>query len=106
MRINPNQGADPLQQSGRLDNASSASPAASSSSGGALGEDQAQLSGAHVQVQALAAQALQLPAVRQDAVRQEKVSALRQAILGGSYHPDSEQVAEALMGHMMVLSAA
>ncbi len=66
-----------------------------------LGEDQAQLSGAHLQVQALAAQASQLPEVRQ-----ERVSALRQAVESGNYSPSPEQVAGALLSHMMAEPAA
>lgn len=58
-------------------------------------EDQAQLSGGHVLVQALAAQASQLPELRQ-----EKVSALRQAVQSGDYQPDPEQVAGALISHL------
>jgi len=66
-----------------------------------LSEDQAQLSGAHVQVEALTAQAAQLPEVRQ-----ARVESLRQAVLGGAYHPEPEQVAQALMDHMIVQKAA
>jgi len=104
MRIHSNPGSEPLE-SGRVESQNSANASAASRSATAqsqaLGEDQAQLSGTHVQVQALAAQASQLPEVRQ-----EKVSALRQAILGGSYHPDPEQVADALLSHMYVQAAA
>jgi flagellar biosynthesis anti-sigma factor FlgM len=101
MRIDPNQGAQPLAESDRTGHQSPASgdhrPAASSP----LGEDQAQLSGAHVQVQALAAQVLQFPEIRQ-----EKVNALRQLVLGGSYQPSGRQVAEAVFAHMLVTPAA
>jgi flagellar biosynthesis anti-sigma factor FlgM len=61
-----------------------------------LGEDQAQLSGGQVQIQALAAQALQIPEIRQ-----ERVQALRQAIQSGQYHPDPEKVASRVMVQMM-----
>jgi flagellar biosynthesis anti-sigma factor FlgM len=64
-------------------------------------EDQAQLSGAHAQVQALAAHASQLPEIRQ-----ARVESLRQAVLGGQYHPEPEQVAQALVDHMIVGKAA
>lgn len=101
MRINPNQGTEPLPETGPASGQSTASAAASSYSSNPLGEDQTQLSGAHVQVQALAAQALQLPEIRQ-----EKVSALRQTILSGTYHPDTQQVADALLTHMLVQPAA
>lgn len=102
MRIDSNQGVQPLPESGRTGEQSLPSggtrSAASSSS---LGEDQAQLSSAHVQVQALAAQAAQLPEIRQ-----EKVNALRQVVLEGSYQPSSQQVAEAVFAHMVVKAAA
>ncbi|HVI08288.1 MAG TPA: flagellar biosynthesis anti-sigma factor FlgM [Candidatus Binatia bacterium] len=67
----------------------------------AFGEDQAELSGAHVQVQALASAALQFPEIRQ-----EKVSALRQVVESGRYSPDPEQVAGALMDHLLAVPAA
>jgi flagellar biosynthesis anti-sigma factor FlgM len=60
-----------------------------------VGEDQAQLSGAHVQVQALAAHASQLPEVRN-----ERVQSLRQSILSGHYCTDPEKLAGALLAHM------
>jgi flagellar biosynthesis anti-sigma factor FlgM len=66
-----------------------------------LGEDQAQLSGVHVHIQTLMAQALHSPEIRQ-----EKVSALRQAVLGGNYHSTPEQVAQALFDHMVTQSSA
>jgi flagellar biosynthesis anti-sigma factor FlgM len=56
-----------------------------------LAPDQAQLSTAHAQVQALAAQVVQLPELRQ-----ERVVALRQTVQNGSYRPSSEQVAQAI----------
>jgi flagellar biosynthesis anti-sigma factor FlgM len=101
MRIDLNPGAQPLPESGRSTNQSPVSADAHSSASGPVGEDQAQLSGVHVQVQALAAQISQLPELRQ-----EKVSALRQMVLGSSYQPSSEQVAEALFAHMLVQPAA
>lgn len=104
MRIDTNQTAQPLAESNRSGNSNPASVdtrASTSSASAALGEDSAQLSGAHVQVQALVAQALQFPEVRQ-----EKVNALRQSVLGGSYQPSASQVAEAVLGHMLVSPAA
>jgi flagellar biosynthesis anti-sigma factor FlgM len=59
------------------------------------GEDLAQLSGAHVQVQALASQASQLPEVRD-----ERVQSLRQSVLSGEYRPDPEKVGAALLSYM------
>jgi len=72
-----------------------ASTAAESAAVHALAEDQAQLSGTHVQVGALVTQALQLPEVRQ-----EKVAALRHAVEGGSYRPAVEKVAHAVIAHI------
>jgi negative regulator of flagellin synthesis FlgM len=98
MRIDSNQTAPSLPetgQSGRSSNAGASSRETQVSVGGALGEDSAQLSGAHVQVQALVEQALQFPEVRQ-----EKVDALRQSVLSGSYQPTSKQVAEAVFAHL------
>jgi len=81
--------------------ASSASNASSSSSGAGSAEDQAQFSGAHVQVAALAAQANQLPEVRQ-----ERVQPLRQLVNSGRYALDPEKIAGAIVGHLVSGSAA
>jgi flagellar biosynthesis anti-sigma factor FlgM len=101
MRIDGNTGAQALPEGSRSNSAVPASgdtrPAATS----APSEDQAQLSGAHVQVQALTAQALQLPEVRQ-----EKVNALRQVVQSGNYQPDAGQTADALFMHLLVEPAA
>jgi flagellar biosynthesis anti-sigma factor FlgM len=64
-----------------------------------VNEDQAQISGLHVLVQALVAEAARLPEVRQ-----EKVGALRQAVQRGDYSPDPEQVAGALFSYLGVSS--
>lgn len=101
MRINLNPTPQPLPESSRSGNAGAASGDPRASGNRALGEDQAQLSGGHAQVQALVAQALQFPEVRQ-----EKVNALRQALQGGSYQPSSKQVAEAVFAHLLVTPAA
>ena len=63
--------------------------------------DQAQLSGAHIQVQALAAQASQLPEVRE-----AKVSALRDAVQSGRYRPDPANTAKGLMSEMFLSRTA
>ncbi|HTW57902.1 MAG TPA: flagellar biosynthesis anti-sigma factor FlgM [Terriglobales bacterium] len=97
MRIDPNHGPQPARET----NSSTAQNPAASASPAELGEDQAQLSGAHTQIQALATQAAQLPEVRQ-----ERVQALRQAIQGGRYATTPEQVAGAVFGHMLSGSAA
>jgi flagellar biosynthesis anti-sigma factor FlgM len=61
----------------------------------ALGEDKAQLSRTHAQVEAYAAQAAQLPEVRQ-----ERVAALRESVQSGRYHVSHEKVAAAILVHM------
>jgi len=97
MRIDLNQGPQTVPESNR----STPEATTSSSVSHALGEDQAQLSGTHAQVEALAAQASQLPEVRE-----ERVQALRQAIDGGRYQASPENVAGAMFLHMMAGPAA
>jgi flagellar biosynthesis anti-sigma factor FlgM len=101
MRIDLNHAAQPLPESSRTNQGPQPRASANSAAGSVLGQDQAQLSGAHVQIQALAAQASQLPEVRQ-----ERVQALRQVVQSGNYHPRPEDVAEAMMAHMKVEPAA
>ena len=117
MKIEGNPGAQPLLERGRSSNPNgpvggamgaamgdthaSAGSSSNSSASGAPGEDQAQFSGVHVHVQALAEQVLQFPEMRQ-----EKVTALRQALLGGNYQPSSKQVADAVLAQMLVTTAA
>jgi flagellar biosynthesis anti-sigma factor FlgM len=106
MRIDGNQAPQSLPESGRAGNPNAAgsetrSTTRSTTGSSALGEDQAQFSGVQGQVQALTEQVLQFPEIRE-----AKVSALRQALLGGTYQPDSEQVADAVFAHMMVTPAA
>lgn len=103
MRIDLNYGSQVTPESNRS-NASSPTAAASSASpapGASLGEDQAQLSGAHPEVQTLAAQAAQLPEVRE-----ERVHALRQAVESGQYQASPGQVAGALVAHLIAARAA
>jgi flagellar biosynthesis anti-sigma factor FlgM len=101
MRIDSTQTPQPLHEGGRTGSPSPASTDGRASAGGALGEDSAQLSSTHVQLQALVAQALQFPEVRHD-----KVNALRQLVVGGSYQPSAKQVAESVFAHMLVTPAA
>ena len=109
MRIDANSGAQGLPETGRSESQSASSvggqlaatEAQAGSVGGILGEDQAELSGTHQQVQALTAQALQFPEIRQ-----EKVNALRQVVADGSYQPESSQIAGAVLIHMLVMPAA
>jgi flagellar biosynthesis anti-sigma factor FlgM len=68
---------------------------------GTIGEDQAQLSGAQVQVAALAAHASQLPEVRET-----RVQALREAVIAGRYNTAPDEIAGALMIHMIAGAAA
>jgi flagellar biosynthesis anti-sigma factor FlgM len=101
MRIDPNSQAQPAAETTQNSNPISSGNAVNSASSNALGEDQASLSGAHIQVQALAAEVLQFPEVRQ-----EKVNALRQVVADGSYKPSSDQIADAMFAHMQATPAA
>jgi flagellar biosynthesis anti-sigma factor FlgM len=101
MRINSDHGSQPLPESGRSNTAKLPAESTSGSSPGSLAGDQAQLSSAGAQVTALAAQLLQLPEVRQ-----ERVQALRQAIEAGSYAPNPQAVAGALLDHWAQKPAA
>jgi flagellar biosynthesis anti-sigma factor FlgM len=100
MRIDSNHGPQSAPETERA-NAQSGAVASSSSGASALGEDQAQLSEAHTQVAALAAQAAQLPEVRE-----EKVQALRQAVSSGHYDASAEKVAGALLTYLIAGPAA
>jgi flagellar biosynthesis anti-sigma factor FlgM len=101
MRIDSNQGGQPAAASERQGASTQASTSSAASAGSGLNGDQAQLSGAHALVQALAAQAAQLPEVRG-----EKVSALRQAVQSGNYHLSPESVAGAVFSHLLTARAA
>jgi flagellar biosynthesis anti-sigma factor FlgM len=103
MRIDLNHEPQPLPESNRSSTPGAQAPVSSAASNrpGGSGEDQAELSGALVQVQALVAQASQLPEVRQ-----ERVSALRQAVESGTYQSSPEQVAGAVLAHMIAGVAA
>jgi flagellar biosynthesis anti-sigma factor FlgM len=104
MRIDSNYVSQALPENeGSTSAASSGKTGATASSAVAspLGEDQAQLSGVHVQVQALVAQALQLPEVRQ-----ERVQALRQAVSSGQYQPSPQEVAGALLANVTSVKLA
>jgi flagellar biosynthesis anti-sigma factor FlgM len=94
MRIDSNLSAQlPAENQGAGDAAAAvkANAAVAQSVSSALGEDQAQFSGVHLQVQALVAHVLQLPETTQ-----EKVQALRQALVSGKYQSSPDQVAGAL----------
>jgi flagellar biosynthesis anti-sigma factor FlgM len=97
MRIDLNHESQALPETSRSTAQGTAAAAASASTSQALGgEDQAELSGAPAQVQALVAQAAQLPEVRE-----ERVQALRQAVERGNYTIDPEAVAGALFSHLL-----
>ena len=98
MRINPYFGAQQTAETGRDRQTSQANvPSARVEAE----PDQAQLSGAHIQVQALAAQASQLPEVRE-----AKISALREAVQSGQYWPDAGKIAQGLMSEMFLSRTA
>jgi flagellar biosynthesis anti-sigma factor FlgM len=93
MRIDGNQAAQALPESGRTGGPGAVGGGARGSAGtGLLDQDQAQFTGSQGQVQALSQQTLQFPEIRQ-----EKVDALRPLVLGGSYQIDSKQLADALL---------
>jgi flagellar biosynthesis anti-sigma factor FlgM len=97
MRIDLNHESQPLPETSRSSAQSTAAAATSASASQTLGgEDQAELSGAHAQVQALVAQASQLPEIRE-----ERVQVLRQAVVDGSYSTNPEDVAGALFAHLL-----
>ncbi|MFY9947854.1 MAG: flagellar biosynthesis anti-sigma factor FlgM [Candidatus Sulfotelmatobacter sp.] len=101
MRIDSNQDTQPVTDSERTSNQPPASGnTASSSSSSVLGEDQAQLSGFHSQVQSLVAQAAELPETSPG-----KVEALRQAVVAGKYQVNPDEVAGALFANMVKLAA-
>jgi negative regulator of flagellin synthesis FlgM len=94
MRIDSHYNPQAAAEANRSGTQSSA--ASNPSAGASAGEDVASLSGAQVQVEALAAQASQLPEVRE-----QRVQSLRQAVQSGLYQPASKQVASALFTHML-----
>jgi flagellar biosynthesis anti-sigma factor FlgM len=102
MRIDSNQGGQQVSEGARAGNPAVANNGKSSSAGagGVLGQDQAQLSDMHAQIQTLVAQVSQLPETRE-----QKVNALRQAVVEGTYQPKPEQVAGALFANMVKMVA-
>ena len=100
MRIDLNHGPQASPETNRS-SAQNAVPTSASARNPLDVEDQAQLSGAHAQVQALVAQASQLPEIRQ-----ERVQALRAALQGGQYRSTPEKVAGAMFAHMIAGPAA
>ncbi|HVN18416.1 MAG TPA: flagellar biosynthesis anti-sigma factor FlgM [Dongiaceae bacterium] len=100
MRIDFNYGAHATPETSRtgMDNSGAQGYRVSGTQPAA---DQAQLSGAHVQVAALADQAGQLPEIRH-----ERVHALREAVQSGRYQLDPEKVAVAMVRQMAIGPAA
>jgi flagellar biosynthesis anti-sigma factor FlgM len=105
MRIDANTNAQALPEGQRALNPAAVKQNVPAEAGTAnpLGEDQAQLSSVHPQLQALVAQLAQLPESGADS---EKISALRQAIARGSYQPSPQKVAGALLENLAVSRAA
>jgi flagellar biosynthesis anti-sigma factor FlgM len=102
MRIDSHSEAQPLPEKQATGGAASTRSQTTASAGSSpLGEDQAQLSGVHVQVQALVAQVLQLPESNA-----EKVQALRQAVASGQYKPSADQLAGALLTNLATAKIA
>ncbi|MGB8061571.1 MAG: flagellar biosynthesis anti-sigma factor FlgM [Candidatus Sulfotelmatobacter sp.] len=100
MRIDLNYAAQAAPESDRTRPRSTTAAGNPSAAKTVSGADQAQLSGAHTQVEALAAQASQLPEARE-----QRVQALRLAVDRGQYQPDPQKVAGALVAHMMLVPA-
>jgi flagellar biosynthesis anti-sigma factor FlgM len=97
MRIDLNHESQALPETSRSSAQGATAAAASASASQVLGgEDQAELSGAHAQVEALVAQAAQLPEVRE-----ERIQSLRLAVERGGYSTSPEAVAGALLMHML-----
>ncbi len=103
MRIDSDQGSQPLLYSRATSNQTAANGGSSVRAGDSnvLENDHTQLSAVHAQVQALVVQASQLPETSQ-----AKVDALRQAVASGTYHRSPEQIAEALFANFTVGVAA
>jgi len=99
MRIHSDINVSPAPDTGQA--VKSGSQTVSGGSSGALAPDTSALSSGGSNVLALAAAVNQLPDVRQD-----KVAALAQQVRGGTYSPQPEQSAAALMSFMLLPSAA
>jgi flagellar biosynthesis anti-sigma factor FlgM len=103
MRIDSNGGAQALPASQTATSAASgkAGEPGSAATASSRGEDQAQFSDVHIQVQALVGQALQLPDVRE-----ERVQTLRQAVASGQYQPSPQDLAGALLANVIAVKLA
>jgi len=97
MKIDPRIQFQDTAQAERVQNAGNGAAqgkvsAANTGVSSASGEDTVKLSSAHSQAQALAGQLQAVPEVRV-----QRVSALQQQVRGGSYKPDNQRVADALI---------
>jgi flagellar biosynthesis anti-sigma factor FlgM len=101
MRIDLNPATQSLHESSRGSIANHTTAGGSSAGNVSAEADQAELSGVHIQVQGLVAQASQLPEVRE-----ARVEALRLAIQRGCYQSSPEEVAGAVLAHMIARQAA
>ena len=101
MRIDLNYAPQAAPESDRIRAQNPTAAGGPSAAKAETAEDQAQLSGAHAQVAALAAQVSQLPEVRE-----QRVQALRAAVAGGRYQSDPQKTAGALFAQMMAAQPA
>ncbi len=102
MRIDFHYGAQPAPENSRTGEKEGIGTVNANSSNALKSDgDQAQLSAAHVEVGALAAQASQLPEIRQ-----ERVQSLREAVQAGHYNLDAKKTAAAMVKHMALGPAA
>lgn len=98
MKIDPNIQLPGDPQANRVANTATkaAAPSRSSASAAgadaAVGEDTFSLSSAHGEIQTLTAQLAKVPEVRT-----QRVAALQQRVNSGSYQPDSQKVADAII---------
>lgn len=99
MRIDLHNGPNPLPEADS--SRAQAGSARASLNRVEAAEDQAQFSGAHIQIAALAAQASHLPEIRE-----ERVQALRHAVQSGDYAANPENVAGAMLDQMISGAAA
>jgi anti-sigma28 factor (negative regulator of flagellin synthesis) len=101
MRIEPSHVNRELTENSRSNSGCQTTAASNASTSTSEGHGQIHLLNVQAQVPALVAQVLQLAEVRQD-----RVTGLRDAVLSGSYSPGTEQVAGALLPHMVKPAAS
>jgi flagellar biosynthesis anti-sigma factor FlgM len=106
MRIDLKPATQSLHESSGGSVANPATAGSSSAGNVPAGADQVELSGVHVQAQALVVQALVDEASQLPEVREARVQVLRQAIQRGRYQSSPEEVAGAVLAHMIAGPAA